>query len=274
MGGLYKLIPVTYVLMWIGSLSLAGIWPFSGFYSKDIILEAAWGAHTGCGQYAFWLGICAAFLTAFYSWRLIIMTFHGTSRADEKTLAHVHESPKVMLLPLVVLAIGAIFLGFASFQYFVGESTVQFWGNSLFVLDSHKALENAHHVPIWVKYLPLVVGLAGIGLAYLMYMFAPELPGALAAGFQRTYQFLLNKWYFDELYDFLFVRTAFKLGRGFWKAGDGLLIDGVGPDGFAAAVKLLARRAGALQSGYLYHYAFAMLVGVAGLITWFLVMGS
>ena len=274
MGGLYKLIPVTYVLMWIGSLSLAGIWPFSGFYSKDIILEAAWGAHTGVGQYAFWLGITAAFLTAFYSWRLIIMTFHGTSRADEKTLAHVHESPKVMLLPLVVLATGAIFLGFLSFQYFVGESAVQFWGNSLFVLDTHNALENAHHVPIWVKYLPLVVGVAGIGLAYLMYMFAPELPGALAAGFQRTYQFLLHKWYFDELYDYLFVRPAFKLGRGFWKAGDGLLIDGVGPDGFAAAVKLIARRAGALQSGYLYHYAFAMLVGVAGLITWFLVMGG
>ncbi|MBO32587.1 MAG: NADH-quinone oxidoreductase subunit L [Rhodospirillaceae bacterium] len=274
MGGLYKLIPVTYVLMWIGSLSLAGIWPFSGFYSKDIILEAAWGAHTGFGQYAFWLGICAAFLTAFYSWRLIIMTFHGTSRADEKTLAHVNESPKVMLLPLVVLAVGAIFLGFISFQYFVGESTQAFWGNSLFVLDTHQALDNAHHVPIWVKYLPLVVGIAGIALAYLMYMFAPDLASALANGFQRTHLFLLNKWYFDELYDYLFVRPAFKLGRGFWKAGDGLLIDGVGPDGFAAAVKLIARRAGTLQSGYLYHYAFAMLVGVAGLITWFLVMGG
>ncbi|MDP6925571.1 MAG: NADH-quinone oxidoreductase subunit L, partial [Rhodospirillales bacterium] len=222
MGGLYKLIPVTYVLMWIGSLSLAGIWPFSGFYSKDIILEAAWGAHTGFGQYAFWLGICAAFLTAFYSWRLIIMTFHGTSRADEKTLAHVNESPKVMLLPLVVLAVGAIFLGFISFQYFVGESTQAFWGNSLFVLDTHQALDNAHHVPIWVKYLPLVVGIAGIALAYLMYMFAPDLASALANGFQRTHLFLLNKWYFDELYDYLFVRPAFKLGRGFWKAGDGL----------------------------------------------------
>ena len=258
----------------VGSLSLAGIFPFSGFYSKDIILEAAWGAHTGIGQYAFWLGITAAFLTAFYSWRLLIMTFYGESRADETTLAHVHESPKVMILPLVVLALGAIFLGFLTVDYFIGGQSADFWKNSLFVLESHDALENAHHVPIWVKYLPLVVGVAGIALAYLMYMFAPELPGALAAGFQRTYLFLLNKWYFDELYDKIFIKPSFSLGRGFWKAGDGLLIDGVGPDGVAAAVRHLARRAGAVQSGYLYHYAFAMLLGVAALITWFLVKGA
>ncbi|MFP6713142.1 MAG: NADH-quinone oxidoreductase subunit L [Rhodospirillales bacterium] len=274
MGGLYKLIPATHVLMIVGSLSLAGIFPFSGFYSKDIILEAAWGAHTGIGQYAFWLGITAAFLTAFYSWRLLIMTFYGESRADETTLAHVHESPKVMILPLVVLALGAIFLGFLTVDYFIGGQSADFWKNSLFVLESHDALENAHHVPIWVKYLPLVVGVAGIALAYLMYMFAPELPGALAAGFQRTYLFLLNKWYFDELYDKIFIKPSFSLGRGFWKAGDGLLIDGVGPDGVAAAVRHLARRAGAVQSGYLYHYAFAMLLGVAALITWFLVKGA
>tara|TARA_B100001971_G_scaffold80209_1_gene73953 strand:+ start:737 stop:2707 length:1971 start_codon:yes stop_codon:yes gene_type:complete len=274
MGGLYKLIPATYILMWIGSLALAGIWPFSGFFSKDIILEAAWGAQTGIGQYAFWLGITAAFLTAFYSWRLIIMTFHGESRADETTLAHVHESPKVMILPLVVLALGALFVGILSVDYFVGEHTVEFWKNSIFVLDTHKTLENAHHLPIWVKLLPLVVGIGGIALAYLMYMFAPELPGALAAGFQRTYLFLLNKWYFDELYDKIFVRPAFYLGRGLWKAGDGLLIDGVGPDGVAAAVKHLARRAAAMQSGYLYHYALAMLLGVTFFVTWFLVQGA
>ncbi|MBT5178443.1 MAG: NADH-quinone oxidoreductase subunit L, partial [Rhodospirillaceae bacterium] len=135
MGGLYKLIPVTYVLMWIGSLALAGIWPFAGFFSKDIVLEAAFAANTGVGQYAFWLGIVAAFLTAFYSWRLLIMTFHGTSRADEVTLAHVHESPKVMLIPLAVLALGAIFAGFALFTFFVGEAAPEFWGNSLFVLE-------------------------------------------------------------------------------------------------------------------------------------------
>jgi len=271
MGGLYKLIPVTYILMWIGNLSLAGIWPFSGFYSKDIILEAAWGAHTGIGYYAFWIGIAAAFLTAFYSWRLLILTFHGESRANEITLAHVHESPKVMIFPLVFLAIGALFIGFFSFDYFVGDKTVEFWGNSIFVLSSHPALENAHHVPIWVKYLPLVVGLAGIALAYLMYMFAPELPGALANGFGKTHRFLVKKWYFDEVYHRLFIKPAFWLGYGFWKSGDGALIDGVGPDGIAATVINLARRASALQSGFVYHYAFAMLLGIAALTTWFLV---
>ena len=274
MGGLYKLIPVTYVMMWIGSLALAGIWPFAGFFSKDIVLEAAWGAHTFVGQYAFWVGILAAFLTAFYSWRLLLMTFHGEPRADEVTMAHVHESPKVMLIPLAVLAIGAIFAGWLGFDWFVGERTVEFWGNSILVLESHKALENAHHSPLWVKFLPLVVGILGIALAYLMYMFAPGLPHALAAGFQRTHRFLLNKWYFDELYDRIFVKPCFSLGRGFWKAGDGQLIDGVGPDGVAAAVLNIARRAGALQSGFLYHYAFAMLLGVAALVSWFLVTGG
>ena len=271
MGGLWKLIPVTYVLMWIGSLALAGVWPFSGFFSKDLILEAAWAADKGVGYYAFWMGIAAAFLTAFYSWRLLIMTFHGESRADEKTLAHVHESPKVMILPLVFLAIGALFVGILTFEYFAGASAAAFWGNSLLVLDSHPALENVKHVPIWVVALPSVVGISGIILAYIMYMFAPELPGALANGFQRTYQFLLNKWYFDELYDRVFVKPSFMLGYGFWKSGDGALIDGVGPDGVAAAVKNLARRAAALQSGFLYHYAFAMLLGITALLTWFLV---
>ena len=271
MGGLYKLIPVTYVLMWVGSLALAGIWPFSGFYSKDIVLEAAWGAHTGIGYYAFWMGIVAAFLTAFYSWRLLILTFHGESRADEITLAHVHESPKVMILPLVFLAIGALFVGILTFNFFVGDQAAEFWGNSILILSSHPALENAHHVPIWVKYLPLFVGVAGIVLAYLMYMFAPELPSALADGFHRTHRFLVRKWYFDEIYDRLFVKPAFTLGYGFWKSGDGALIDGVGPDGIAATTLNIARKAGALQSGYLYHYAFAMLLGIAGLTTWFLV---
>ena len=271
MGGLWKLIPVTYVLMWIGSLALAGVWPFSGFYSKDIILESAWGAGTGVGYYAFWMGIAAAFLTAFYSWRLLIMTFHGESRADEVTLAHVHESPKVMILPLVFLAIGALFVGFLTFDVFVGEHTQAFWGNSLLILSSHPALENAHHSPLWVVLLPSVAGVSGITLAYIMYMLAPELPAALANGFQRTYRFLLNKWYFDEFYERIFVKPSFLLGYGFWKSGDGALIDGVGPDGVASAVKNIARRASALQSGFLYHYAFAMLLGVAALITWLLV---
>jgi NADH-quinone oxidoreductase subunit L len=271
MGGLYKLIPVTYIFMWIGSLALAGIWPFSGYFSKDIILEAAWAADTLVGQYAFCLGIAAAFLTAFYSWRVIILTFHGPSRADEKTLAHVHESPKVMILPLMFLALGALFIGILSVDYFVGEFAVEFWKNSIFVLDGHEALENALRVPSWVKFLPVVVGVAGIGLAYLMYMFAPGLPGVLASGFENTHKFLVNKWYFDELYQKIFVKPSFVLGRGLWQAVDGLLINNIGPDGVAEAVRAIARRAGVVQSGYLYHYAFVMLLGLAAFITWFLV---
>jgi len=270
MGGVWKLIPVTYALMWIGSLSLAGIWPFAGFYSKDLILEAAYGAHSGVGSYAFWLGIAAAFLTAFYSWRLLLMTFHGQPRADEVVMAHVHESPKVMILPLVVLAMGAIFAGYIGFEWFVGHNAAEFWGNAILTLPGHPSLENAHHVPFWVKYLPLVVGVAGIGLAYVMYVLAPGLPGALADRFAAVYRFVLNKWYFDELYDALFVRPAFYIGRGLWKSGDGALIDGVGPDGIAAATLNLARRATRLQTGYVFHYAFAMLIGVLILITWYL----
>jgi len=270
MGGTWKLIPVTYGLMWIGSLALAGIWPFAGYWSKDIILEAAYAAHTGVGGYAFWVGIAAAFLTAFYSWRLLFMTFHGKPRADEKVMAHVHESPKVMILPLLVLAAGAVLAGYIGYESFVGHDAARFWGESLLVLDSHPALENAHHVPTWVKLAPLVVGIAGIALAYVFYIAAPDLPGRMAERFRAIYLFVLNKWYFDELYDFLFVRPAFVLGRGFWKSGDGALIDGVGPDGIAAATLDIARRATRLQSGYLYHYAFAMLIGVVVLITWYL----
>ncbi len=216
------------------------------------------------------MGIAAAFLTAFYSWRLLLMTFHGEARADERVMAHVHESPKVMLIPLILLAVGAIFAGYIGVSYFVGEGAVDFWGNAILVLPSHPALEAAHHVPFWVKALPLVVGVGGIALAYILYVLAPGLPAAIAGRFRFIYQFLLNKWYFDELYDFLFVRPAFVLGRGLWKSGDGALIDGVGPDGIAAATLNLARRAAALQSGYLYHYAFAMLTGVVVLVTWYL----
>jgi NADH-quinone oxidoreductase subunit L len=270
MGGIWRMIPVTYAVMWIGSLALAGIPPFAGFYSKDIVLEAAYASNTGIGEYAFWMGIAAAFLTAFYSWRLLLMTFHGEARADERVMAHVHESPKVMLIPLILLAVGAIFAGYIGVSYFVGEGAVEFWGNAILVLPSHPALEAAHHVPFWVKALPLVVGVSGIALAYILYVLAPGLPAAIAGRFRFIHQFLLNKWYFDELYDFLFVRPAFILGRGFWKSGDGALIDGIGPDGIAAATLNLARRAAALQSGYLYHYAFAMLTGVVVLVTWYL----
>jgi len=275
MGGIWKLIPVTYALMWIGNLSLAGIGipglaGFSGFYSKDVILEAAYASNTGIGGFAFIMGVAAAFLTAFYSWRLLIMTFHGKPRADEKVMAHVHESPKIMIMPLLVLAAGAIFAGYLGYESFVGSGAEEFWGNAIFVLDSHPALENADTVPTWVKEAPLVAGVLGIMLAYYLYMFSSGIPERLATRFKGIYQFLLNKWYFDELYDAIFVRPAFRLGRGLWKGGDGSVIDGVGPDGVASAVKVISRRFSTMQSGYLYHYAFAMLIGVVLLITMYL----
>jgi len=270
MGGTWKLIPVTYTLMWIGSLALAGVFPFAGYFSKDIILEAAWAAHTNVGNYAFWLGIAAAFLTAFYSWRLIIMTFHGAPRADEKTMAHVHESPKVMILPLLLLAAGACGAGWLGYNWFVGHDAAHFWGNAILVLNSHPALENAHHVPAWVKYLPLVVGGAGIGLAYVMYMFVPSLPGKLVQAIKPLHTFVFNKWYFDELYDAIFVKPAFRLGRGLWKVGDQAVIDGLGPNGIAQATQDTAEKASVLQTGYLYHYAFAMIVGVVLMVGWYM----
>jgi len=270
MGGIYKLVPLTYAMMWIGSLALAGIPFFAGFYSKDVILESAFGAGTGMGNYAFTFGIIAAFMTAFYSWRLLFMTFHGRPRADEKVMAHVHESPAVMTIPLAVLAVGAIFSGWLGYELFVGESLQEFWGASILILPQHGALEAAHHVPLWVKLLPLVVSVAGILLAWHFYVRRPNAPGEVARLFEPLYLFFYNKWYFDEIYDRVFVAPTRWLGRVFWKIGDGLIIDGFGPDGLAAATRDLARRASWLQSGYVYHYAFAMLVGVALFVTWYL----
>jgi NADH-quinone oxidoreductase subunit L len=271
MGGLWKKIPITYALMWIGSLSLAGIPFFAGYFSKDSILAAAWASGTAVGRYSFCLGVFTAFLTAFYSWRLIIMTFHGTSRADHETQHHIHESPWVMLLPLFVLAAGAIVAGYFAAPYFVGEDRVEFWKHAILVLPGHDSLGEMEHNSTFIDLLPLIAGVTGIALAYFCYMLRPSVPQAAATQFRALYLFLLNKWYFDELYDRLFVRTAFALGDGLWKTGDGTLIDGLGPDGISAATRELAREASRLQTGYVYHYAFAMLIGVVALITWYLI---
>jgi NADH-quinone oxidoreductase subunit L len=271
MGGIWRHVPLTHALMLVGSVALAGIPPFAGYWSKDFILEAAWGSGTIAGKSAYAVGVLAAFLTAFYSWRLLILTFYGKPRADEHVMAHVHESPLVMTVPLMVLAAGAIFSGALGHTAFVGEEFTSFWSKSILILDSHEAMHGAEHVPALISYLPTIVGLGGITLAYVMYMFAPGIPAFLARNMQGLYQFVYNKWYVDELYDFLFVKPAFKLGRGFWQGGDGALIDGVGPDGVAAAVVGVAKKVSAFQSGYLYHYAFAMLIGVAIFVTWYVV---
>ncbi|HJT11773.1 MAG TPA: NADH-quinone oxidoreductase subunit L [Dongiaceae bacterium] len=270
MGGIWKLIPWTYALMWIGSLALGGIPFFAGYYSKDIILESAFAAHTGAGTFAFWLGVGAAMMTAFYSWRLLVMTFHGETRADHETYHHAHESPWVMLVPLIVLAAGAVFAGWLYYDAFVGEHMEAFWGASIFFHPENEVPHHAHAVPLWVKLAPLVVGLIGIAVAYLFYMFRTDLPGKLAGAMGGLYRFLLNKWYFDELFEATLVEPAKKLGFGLWKGGDGRIIDGLGPDGIASVSQDVARQATRLQSGYVYHYAFAMLIGVVLLITWYM----
>jgi NADH-quinone oxidoreductase subunit L len=268
MGGLYSKMKVTAVLMWIGSLALAGVPFFAGYYSKDMILESAFAAHTGLGMYAFWAGIAAALMTAFYSWRLLFLTFHGRTRADDHTFDHAHESPPIMIAPLLVLALGAVFSGYLAKEYFVGDSMDEFWGASILML--HNIIEEAHHVPFWVKKLPIAVGVLGILAAFVMYILRPSWPAAFVARIRPLYIFVYNKWFFDELYDRIFVRPSFVLGRGLWKSGDGAVIDGVGPDGIAAATRNLALRASRLQSGFVYHYAFAMLIGLVLLATWFL----
>ncbi|MEQ8357775.1 MAG: NADH-quinone oxidoreductase subunit L [Kiloniellaceae bacterium] len=274
MGGIYKLIPGTWILMWIGTIALLGIgipgvFGFAGFYSKDIVIEAAFADGSPHGNFAFAMGVMAAFMTAFYSCRLMFMTFHGKPRASKEVMAHVHESPQVMLIPLYVLAFGAVFAGVAAYPYFVGSSMEEFWGEALKVLPGNNTVEAAHGVPLWVKLSPLVAGVGGIALAYVFYISAPELPARTARALRPLYLFSLNKWYFDELYDRLFVRPARWLGVGLWKGGDGAVIDGFGPDGVASTTQSASRRTSALQSGYLYHYAFAMLIGVVVLVTWY-----
>ena len=250
---------------------MAGIPFFAGYYSKDFILMAAWASGTAVGRYSFTLGIFAAFMTAFYSWRLLIMTFHGRPRADEHTMHHVHESPWVMLLPLFVLALGAIFAGWLFDGFFVGDGTrrvLEAFGPG--PAGSTIRSRPAAHIDGVIEFLPLIAGGLGIVTAYLCYSIEPDIPTRLSMQYRSLYQFLLNKWYFDELYDRLFVRNAFSLGEGLWRTGDGKIIDGLGPDGIAAATRELSREASRLQTGYLYHYAFAMLIGVVALVTWYL----
>jgi NADH-quinone oxidoreductase subunit L len=271
MGGLYKLIPITFAVMTIGTIAITGIPPLSGFFSKDKIIEAALASETAVGHYAYFMTVLVALLTSFYSWRLIFITFFGKSRADHHTLEHVHESPWVMLIPLLGLSAGAIFIGGAFAHLFVGDGREGFWREAIKVLADHDTLARAEHETVLfvVAQLPLIASLAGLGWAYWFYIRRPELPVKLAQQFSGLYKFLLNKWYFDELYDWLFVKNAFRLGRLLWKRGDAGTIDRFGPDGVSAVTVRAASRMSVLQSGYLYHYAFAMIVGIAAIVTWF-----
>ena len=269
MGGLWRKIPVTYLMMWIGSLALAGFPFFAGFYSKDMILEAAFAAHTVTGQIAFWLGCSAALLTAFYSWRLLILAFHGTPRASQQVMAQLHESPNMMTLPLIPLALGAIFSGWLGFEFFVGQDWPDFWQEALLILPTHQAMAHAHHVPKWVKFLPIILAAAGVLGAYIAYMLFPSLPDYISRFFRILHQFFFHKWYFDELYDRLFVQPSLALGRFLWQRGDKDLIDHYGPDGLPAFIKRTSARVAKIQTGYVYHYAFAMMIGLVILLTWY-----
>ncbi len=280
MGGLFKYLPWTGMLMIIGTLSITGVGiphtiiGLSGFVSKDAIIEGAYAAGTPIGTFAFWIGLIAAAMTAFYSWRLIFMTFFGKPRAPIDVMSHVHESPASMMIPLLVLAFGAVFAGVALHGLFIGDASEGFWGDALFALGAaaHEGAgavqEGAHELPTLVVFGPFLVMLFGLSWAAYWYLRRPDIPERIAANQGLLYLFLLNKWYFDEIYDFLFVRPAKRLGRFLWKRGDGWLIDGFGPDGMAALTLSVTRRAIKLQTGYIYHYAFVMLIGVAAAATY------
>jgi len=269
MGGLKDKIPFTYAVMVIGTLALSGFPLTAGYFSKDAIIEAAYVGHNVLAPHAFWATVVAAGLTAFYSWRLIYKTFHGAPHDPEHYEA-AHESPMVMLVPLGVLAAGSLLAGLPFVDIFAGHGVEEFFRESIKIGPANHVLEAMHETPLWVKFLPTIMMLAGWGVAAWFYLVRPDMPVALARQHPGLYRFLLNKWYFDELYDFIFVRPTIWLGRLLWKGGDGWLIDGFGPDGISARVFDVTRNVVRLQTGYLYHYAFAMLVGVAAFITWFM----
>ncbi|MFZ1681928.1 MAG: NADH-quinone oxidoreductase subunit L [Rhizobiaceae bacterium] len=279
MGGLRSHIPATYWMMMIGTLALTGlgipgtILGTAGFFSKDAIVESAFMSHSAAAGIAFGLLVLAAVFTSFYSWRLVFMTFHGTPRASHEVMHHVHESPLVMLAPLGVLALGALFAGLIFHGVFIGEGYGEFWKTALFTGADNHILHDIHDAPFWVKASPFAAMLIGFVTAWYFYIRSPETPKQLAADHRGLYAFLLNKWYFDELYDLIFVRPAKWLGRFLWKRGDGWLIDGFGPDGVSARVLDITGRIARLQSGYITTYAFAMLIGVAALVTW-VMLGS
>jgi NADH-quinone oxidoreductase subunit L len=269
MGGLKDRIPYTYIVMLIGTLALTGFPLTAGYFSKDAIIEAAFVGKNPMALYGFICTVTAALLTSFYSWRLIFKTFHGEPH-DRKHWREAHESPMVMLIPLGFLAAGSVLAGLPFKEIFAGHGVEGFFRESLAFAKSNHVLEDMHHVPLYVGILPTAMMLLGFLVAWHFYIRRPDIPVELARQHDWLYRFLLNKWYFDELYDLIFVRPTKWLGRLLWKSGDGWLIDGFGPDGVSARVLDVTRNVMRLQTGYLYHYAFAMLIGAAAFITWFM----
>jgi NADH-quinone oxidoreductase subunit L len=270
MGGLRKVLPFTWAMMLVGTLSLTGFPLTSGFVSKDAIIEAAYAGNSPAAVYGFALTLFAALLTAFYSWRLMFLTFEGKPREKPEVLAHAHEPPWTMGLPLVLLALGSLLAGAVFMRFFIGVDQVAFWKGSLVTYSG----EGHPEVPLLIKLAPTLFMVIGFAIAWYFYITNPLVPFGLAKRFRGAYQFLLHAWYFDDLYDFLFVRPAKRLGRFLWKTGDGTVIDGIGPDGVAARVIDITNRVIKLQTGYIYHYAFVMLIGVALIITYFIFAGG
>ncbi len=271
MGGLFGKIPITATTMWIGSLAIAGIPYFAGYWSKDAILESAYAAGSPVAFYAFVCGTAAAFLTAFYSWRLLFMTFHGTSRADHHVLDHAHESPPTMFVPLILLSLGAIFAGWWFHDQFIGDIQGAYWQGAIFTGPTNHIIEQIERTPFLIGILPTATGALGIALAYWFYMLDTSIPARLAENFAPLYRFLLNKWYFDELYQFLFVRPAVWLANELWQVGDVTIIDGV-PNGLAALAEGGSEQIVRIQTGSIAVYAFTMLIGVVALVSLFIVV--
>src|SRR5262245_5836987 len=270
MGGLKDKIPFTYAMMVIGTLALTGFPLTAGYFSKDAIIEAAYASHNPFAVYAFALTVVAAALTSFYSWRLILVTFHGRPH-DRHHYDTAHESPPVILIPLAFLAAGAILSGYPFKELFAGHGVEAFFRDSLKFGPNNHILHDMHEVPYGIAMVPTLMMALGFLVSWHFYIRKPSLPAELARQHEPLYKFLLNKWYIDELYDIIFVRPTLWLGRLLWKQGDGRIIDGLGPDGVSARVLDVTRNVMRMQTGYLYHYAFAMLIGVAALITWFIV---
>jgi len=282
-GGLRDKFPYTFWAMLIGTLAITGVgipllylgFPvgFAGFVSKDAVIESA---YAGGAVYAFWFLVAGAAMTSFYSWRLMFMTFWGSPRGNPKTHAHAHESPQVMLIPLAVLAVGAVFAGMIWYKPFFGSiASVNDWfAGAIFMAPGNTVLDDAHYVATWVKLSPFVAMLGGLTLAWVFYIRRPDMPGKVAETVPGLYRFLLNKWYFDEIYEYAFVRPAKALGRLLWKRGDGAVIDGAINGLAMGIVPFFTRLAGRVQSGFMYHYAFAMVLGLVFLVSWMTLSGG
>jgi NADH-quinone oxidoreductase subunit L len=264
MGGVWKKLPYTYVLMIIGTLALTGFPLLSGFYSKDAIIEFAYLRDNTAGYYAAGIGIFTAFLTSIYSWRLIFKTFHGSYNNKSIKIEETHESPLVMLLPLIILSIGAIFAGFIFKELFFDTN---FWGNSIFFLEPL----SEEHPPMWFLLLTPILVCSSIPISYYLFVKNKDLPNSIVEINKPLYNFLVNKWYFDELYEILFIKPSKKIGLFLWKFFDVKIIDGFGPDGISSLIKKFSIKANKFQSGYIYQYAFIMLLGFSALLTFLII---